>query len=68
MEVAAKSEARLMLGLGQSQKVKISTRQFVCGPRPILVDLRRVKPLLEKGIRLFLVFGRCDCGIPLFDN
>ena len=70
MEVAAKSEARLMLGLGQSQKVKISTRQFVCGPGagPILVDLRRVRPLLEKGIRLFLVFGRCDCGIPLFDN
>ena len=43
MEVAAKSEARLMLG--QSQKVKISTRQFVCGPsprpRPILLDLHQ---------------------------
>ena len=43
MEVAAESEARLMLG--QSQKVKISARQFVCGPsprpRPILVDLRQ---------------------------
>ena len=41
MEVAAKSEARLM----PWKKVKISTRQFVCGPsprpRPILVDLRQ---------------------------
>ena len=44
MEVAAKSEARLMQG--QSQKVKIFPRQFVCGSsrldsRPILVNLRQ---------------------------
>ena len=31
-------------------------------PRPILVDLRQALD-----IRLFLDFGKCDCGIPLFD-
>ena len=43
MEVAAKSEAGLMLG--QSQKVKISTRQFVCGPLTFVassLNLRKV--------------------------